>query len=238
MSDNYYENLLNNIKTAMTAGKYQDANKLIEDEMSMPYVPLDVLRQLEELHKETQSQLIREKPLTVMTSEELKKALCSDSEGAFGALKSLHNSNIRNYLDIVEECLKDQKIHHLIKAMLLELLIEQNVQTTVRFVDERQDLTINTADLPSALKQKSLMMILDKLNELVSKNPSFLQQCQMVAINAAYDRYPQLINEDECDKYTFSIIRYVYRSYGDERGWIQFANWQQIDEKELLEFSF
>lgn len=238
MNDNYYENLLNDINKAIAAGKYQDANKLIEDEMAMPYVPLEVLKQLENLHKETQSQLIREKPQTVMNSEELKKALCSDSESAYGALKSLHNSNIRNYMDVIEECLSDKSIHHLIKAMLLELLIEQKVDKKVRFVDERQDIVINTADLPSALKQNSLMLILEKLNELVSKNPSFLQQCQMVAINAAYDRYPQLISDDECDKYTFSIIRYVYRSYGDERGWIQFANWQQIDEKELLEFSF
>ena len=54
--DSYYEDLIKNIRTLMTENQIQDAYKLMNEELALPYVPAYVehtLKQLQERENET-----------------------------------------------------------------------------------------------------------------------------------------------------------------------------------------
>jgi len=86
--------------------------------------------------------------------------------------------------------------------------------------------------------KKQLSTTQNQLEKLIDSNPTFLQQCKMVLVNVCYDRYPRMINDDEIEKVTYSIVKYLFDAYGDEKGFETFKNAYNIEENQLEEYRF
>ena len=153
MPDNYYDELLAGIRKNMEQGNYDSANAMIEEELSMPYVPSKVLTELNELKKELKPYLSKEKEMKIMSPEEVSKALEKGGEAVFRALRTLDNSNIRNYLDVIQEYLLDEMADRLVVSMLIEACQKQQVSTPLSYYHwgERQIV------VPSQLKGKKTL---------------------------------------------------------------------------------
>ena len=55
--DSYYDEILKKIKDLMDEGKYAEANKLLEEELAMPYIPFNVEEELIQCYNECRSEL-------------------------------------------------------------------------------------------------------------------------------------------------------------------------------------
>ncbi|MBQ6655202.1 MAG: DUF3196 family protein [Erysipelotrichaceae bacterium] len=238
MEDNYYSQLLNDIALCMKQGNYQRAKELVDAELKMPYVPGEVLKHLQQYREQLDVLLRKEKPLTVIEPEELEGMLKGNYQQANNALRSLRSANARNYLEQIRKCLTDSDIHHVIRAMVLEVLVEQNVDEQLDFERDGKMITVIPAQLPKVSGQPVLNELMEALDKLLNKNPSFLQQAQILALNLAYDLFPELLEHEMVSAYTYSIIRYLYRCYGENEQWKQFAESQGVDETALMELSF
>ena len=51
MTINYYQTIVNHIEKLIESNDFIGASKIIEEELSMPYVPKDVLMKLRQLHE-------------------------------------------------------------------------------------------------------------------------------------------------------------------------------------------
>ena len=238
MEENYYEQLISKIDTCMQQGNYESARQLVDDELKMPYVPRAVLEKLTEYKEQLDILLLKEKPLTVIAPQELEGMLKGTSQQAMNAIRSLRSANVRNYLDQIRGCLKDGDIHHLIKSMVLEVMIEQKVDEEFAFERDGQIINIVPAQLSKAADQPLFNELMTALESLLAKNPSFLQQAQILALNLAYDLFPGFLEKEKIAVYTYSIIRYLYRCYDENEQWKQFAASQNVDEDGLMELSF
>lgn len=235
MPDNYYDELLAGIRKNMEQGRYDSANAMIEEELSMPYVPSKVLTELNELKKELKPYLSKEKEMKIMSPEEVSKALEKGGEAVFRALRTLDNSNIRNYLDVIQEYLLDDMADRLVVSMLIEACQKQQVSTPLSYYHRGERHIV----VPSQLKG---MFADEAVNEaysmmvriLESQNPSFLKQCEQVLVQYVSLNYPQKITVSGEDL-AYSVIRYVYLAYDDEEGFDEFARAQQISLENLVD---
>jgi len=238
MSENYYTSLLKHIEALISSNDFNSAKKLIDEELSMPFVPKETLEKLQEFKSYVDGELMEVKGTRIMSPSEVYESLKGQSEMAYKALETLSMSNIRAYLDIIRDLLEDQDVNHTLKALLVEQLSMQQVNEIIQIVDDGKILNVIPSALPLAINQKNYRVVENQLEKLIDSNPTFLQQCKMVLVNVCYDRYPRMINDDEIEKVTYSIVKYVFDAYGDEKGFETFKNAYNIEENQLEEYRF
>ncbi|MGI6608232.1 MAG: DUF3196 family protein [Erysipelotrichaceae bacterium] len=238
MTVNYYQTIVNHIEKLIENNDFISANRIIEEELSMPYVPKDVLMKLQQLHDICKFNLSEEKKREILSPEEVYEYLKLGTAKAYKALETLSTANIRNYLEVIKELLIDDSVNRVLKSLLIEQLQIQQISNIVNFTVDSQVYSIIPSRISSPLLQPNYNVISKKLDEIIKKNPSFLQQCQIVLINVIYDKYPFLIEDEEIENITYSIIGYVFKAYHDEEGLQRFLDDYGIDEKMLTDFTF
>lgn len=238
MSKNYYDETIEKVEKLISIGNYSQANEIIDEEFKMPFIPSEFNKKLDELKKLIYPHLHNEKRETILTHDEIFDSLKSGGEKGSKALRFLSESNIRNYLSEVKSLLMDNEINSTLKSLLVRILVLQQIDETISYERNGKMYEVIPKNIPDVLQQESAKIIDLKLNDMLKKDPSFLQQCRLVAVNALYDIYPQLIDVETVDIYVFSIIRYVYFAYADYAGWDRFKEYYDIDENTLIAFSF
>ncbi len=238
MSENYYDDLLKRLEKDFSDEKYEDVKKAVQEELEMPFVPRDVLDKLNQYQEKLSLLERKEKRQVILTPEELQQYLKENSQKAHYALKTLQNSNARMYLDEIKEILLDKEVKHTLKSLLIQILVLQQIDEKIEYYDDGRIYTVDIKELPDVLKQESIPLIYEKMSKIIKKDPYFLNQCQDIMINAVYDHYPQLIDVSETDLYAYSIIRYVFKAYGDNKQWEMIRDYYGIDENTLLDFGF
>jgi hypothetical protein len=238
MTINYYQTIVNHIEKLIESNDFIGASKIIEEELSMPYVPKDVLMKLQQLHELCKFNLSEEKKSEILSPEKVYEYLKHGSSKAYKALETLSIANIRNYLEVIKDLLVDNAVNRVLKSLLIEQLQIQQINSIINFTIDNQVYSIIPSKIPSPLSQPNYQVINKRLESIVESNPSFLQQCQMILINVIYDNYPFLIKDEDVEITTYSIIAYVYKAYNDDNGLKEFLNDYQIDEKMLLDFTF
>lgn len=237
MTDNYYDRILTEIRDAIEHQEWKKARDLLEEELKMPYVPADVLTQLEQLKRETDSALTTEKKPQLLDDDELSRCLRGSQEEKYMAVDSLSRSNIRNHLDVIQQYLLDEKADRMLVSMLVEQCMLQQVDSPLIYVSHGKKLTVVPKHLYAPLDDEILHKSWRKLSELLeSTNPSFLKQCQQVLVQYGYLNYPDPLDED-WENLTYSVICYVFKAYGDEAGWKRFAERINVDIDKILEIS-
>ena len=231
----YYAGLLQNIEDYMQKKQYAEAGRLVDEELRMPYVPAEVLKKLEEYQRILRPLLQSEKSLSLLPKDQLVEYLKSDSEKAYRALNSLREANVRNYLTEIQNYLKDEEGDRLMRSLLIQICHLQGINQQLAYLDRSELKTVNPAQIGDVAELAGFGQAWELLRQLLEKDsPSFLQGCHDVLIQEAYRRYPETLGNDT-EATVFSIIRYVYRAYGDEAGWQQFAEEHQVRENNLLE---
>ncbi len=238
MTINYYQTIVNHIEKLIESNDFIGASKIIEEELSMPYVPKDVLMKLQQLHELCKFNLSEEKKSEILSPEKVYEYLKHGSSKAYKALETLSIANIRNYLEVIKDLLVDNAVNRVLKSLLIEQLQIQQINRIINFTIDNQVYSIIPSKIPSPLSQTNYQVINKRLESIVESNPSFLHQCQMILINVIYDNYPFLIKDEDVEITTYSIIAYVYKAYNDDNGLKEFLNDYQIDEKMLLDFTF
>ncbi len=229
MSNNYYDEILAQIRQAVREEDYQEAARLLEQELSMPYIPSGTLKELEQLADEVRPHLVREKAATLLKPGEVLDYLTKDTESAFAALDTLRNGNIRNYLEAIQVYLMMEKGDNLLKALLLELCVLQQVTVPLKIVRNGEEREYVPSELQPVMKDEMIPATVGYLKEMLENdNPSFLEQCVQVLVQYAYSIYPDK-SPLTARQLSLAIVKYVYNAYGEPEEFEAFCRKQGAD---------
>ena len=235
LSENYYDEILAEIRRFTGEENWEEAARLLEEELSMPYIPSGLLKELEQLNDTVRSHLVKEKPSTLISPDELLEYLTRDTESAFAALETLRNGNIRRYCDPIQEYLLLEKGDNLLKALLLELCALQQVSVPLFVKRNGRMEEYIPSELKSVRKSEILPETVEVLKEfLENDNPSFLEQCLQVLVQYLYSIYPEK-SALTARQMALAIIKYVFKAYGDDEGFTDFCRRKEIEEKGVRE---
>ena len=96
---NYYQECLEKIECLIKEGNNKEALRIIDEELSMIYIPKD----FEEKLIEFKTDLIETKSNKHLSDEEIEAYLLKDEYFQLLALKELEKRNVRQYMDLVQD---------------------------------------------------------------------------------------------------------------------------------------
>lgn len=143
----YHEFNIIYIQALIKLGKLDDALNILEEEISMPYIPAAYEKRYNELY---QSVLILTKENledVAYTDKEIRRILTSrplPEEFILMVLK-LGDKNIRNYIDEIKDLIADPDVANLNKLLLLSALKGQEVSLDFNFVSKYGSKVINSS---------------------------------------------------------------------------------------------
>lgn len=229
--DDFYQELICNIKKNMEENRWEEAMRLLEEEFSMPYIPKQEEEVLIDLYNECRSWLNQHRKVRSYTEEDIEDCLFGNLEEALQAVELLRKSNIRNHLDVVERYLKNHP-HYLIRTLLLECLIEQQVNDEIMLDFDGMEVSFTPCYIELPQDQdvfREAVTIVDSY--FANENPSFLTMCVECMMKEMYFRLPFALGEDEIYHFIYAILYYVYKANEDLEGFQMF-----ISEKNLANY--
>lgn len=234
MIESYYDEILDEIEMCCMRNENDRALRLIENELSMPYVPSDFEKRLKELKIEIKAELngAMEK---LPGMEEVEAGLKGDAASQLKAVEALSQLNCRHYIDWIQDYF-DTHPHPSIQALLIETLIDQQISDEFRILFEGQEIVFipryaeKPQDTEGFLEAKRL---LDHWFE--SNDPSFLKLCEQVLIQECYLILPLAYDEMEAESLALSIVESV--SFLLDEGTTFYELKKKLNIRDFVKFS-
>ena len=101
--DTYYEDILKKVETLMKDAQFAEAYAILDEELSMPYIPREYEEPLIAYYNQCRSECKWKD--TAVREEDIETLLKGSLEEAFLAIEQLKKSNIRNHMDAVADYL-------------------------------------------------------------------------------------------------------------------------------------
>lgn len=202
MNTNYYDELIINIEKLISLGKKDEAIKIIDEELALPYVPRDIEEKLSQYLIELKEKDIHFKSIS---DDEMLDFLSGDETHQLIAVDELSRRNLRDYIDICDEYLKgDNYINS--KALLIDSLIRQEINYVFTYINNSSLFKFNPSKLQIIEETDEFKDTIGILNDYYLKDPSKLQlACQLVYKEAMLS-LPNRINGEKLVK---KIISYI-----------------------------
>lgn len=239
--DTYYEEILKEIVKLMDEKNFQEAFAILNEELAMPYIPKESEEKLIQYYNECRSELDLNKVQRTYCEEDIEQLLLGTLDEQFAAVELLKNSNIRKHLEAIEAYL-NHNAHVLIRAYLIEAMMEQNVSEELHIKIDDMDVTCTPCSLDGPMDSEGAQIAAQTLcTWFENDDPSFLMMCMESLVKEAYLRMPFNIEEDEGMLAAIAIVAYVFEANGDKNAFETFIREKslaQIGSFELLLYKY
>lgn len=163
---NYYSEIIEKINNSIKKKKYDEALDLIVEEMSMPYIPMEIEPKLSMLFRKVslliEDKMVETKYRTLLKEEEIIESINSDNPEPIYlelAINSLKKINIRNIIKELKLYLSNPEKNDFIKAMILSELVNQNYDKEIKIIKNKKETRLKPIDIKSLENMPSLAYI-------------------------------------------------------------------------------
>lgn len=206
MSD-YYSECIEKIVSLIEEDQLEEASIKIKEELSMPYIPQDVEKQLQALLKDARTLA----PRKTLNDEEIEDYLMKDEYDQLIALQALSEKNLRAYVELIQKAFDAAK-SDLVKISLMEICINQQLNEEFKLEKDGLEIRFIPSMCESPLESEGVHRCFAYLKEwLENEDPSFLDLCEQSAVSEAYLHLPFPIEEEEGEAMAREIVLYVAR---------------------------
>lgn len=228
MDKNYYSEIILKIKELMSDDCLTEAKHLLDEELSMPYIPGYAEKQFLELKRELHGLMTKDGFHGVLPSE-IERSLVSDDPALqLRAVQSLSQFSCRSYLDAIQAFF-DTKPDLNLQALMIDILIEQQVNE--EFEIEVDGMQLNFIPLYQERPHETDGFI--KAQQLLNlwfenDNPALLAMCHQILIQECFLMLPMGAQEEEALSLAYTIAEMVSNSLDDGVSFAKIAS--QINE--------
>jgi hypothetical protein len=229
----YYSQFWLKIEELLREEKTEEVLRLVNEELSMPYIPMADEERLIQLAKSLKKEQVKR----TLTLEECVLAIKKSNLESLAALDQLRKSNLRLLGGQIQE-LFDANLHPLIGSLLIQLCIEQQLTETFIWVRDGQRMDFIPMYLPLPWESEGYVAALQLLRDwLENDNPSLLKMCVDVLDGEATLALPLSFSEEEAMILAGSVLKFVYNALNDVNEWRKAVIKFKIEEPQLFEIS-
>ena len=206
---NYYDELIGQIDELIENGEDREAERLIRNELSMPYVPRDIEEKLNGLLHD----LIQKNSLPASLSmEQIEEYLFQDDLHQLMAVSQLADRNLRNCIDLCDRYLKSDGNPNA-KAYLLLSLILQEIDADLVLKRGEEQIPFNPSELIPPENSEGYRICHEILSERFLKEPSMLKLAEELLYKEALLALPHLIDGKEGKDLALKIASYLEKAF-------------------------
>jgi len=235
----YYDILSLEIALLVDLEEDEEALAILDQELSMPYIPSEyeeVYTSTYEVLKKKQRALKHQvSPYDQLTNEELKKLLSPEQgkEIIMLAIQQLDNRNVRHFMSEVSAFL-ESSVPNYIKTALLEVLIDQGIDVSLKVKHDDLTIEVNPKDLTKPMEQPGLekvLLLIDKYN--VDKDVTIASYYNDLVIYYFASVYPIEVQIDEYEYIAAAAYYVAYSNLHDDYSLDDFASKYDLNVRVL-----
>ena len=194
--ENYYVEIISEIKQNMKDKKYEDARFLIKKELEVPYVPEDIEKELRSLYKECIFYINEKKEDKEESLESLLNKLKGKPQVQLSAADALTNKNLRNCISEIKDWLsKDPQPEA--AALIIEALGVQQIDEDFEFVKNGVEYNFSGLDIVPVNESEGFKKANRYLKEWFLHYPDYLNMAHTLLIHEVYTFLPLSYEEEE-----------------------------------------
>ncbi|MFT4416516.1 tetratricopeptide repeat protein [Fredinandcohnia humi] len=205
-------------------GQFGEVRSTIEavlDEGSVPNEYYENLKQLLELSKKTlhTDAQNEEETSSKDVKEQLQQVLIEQNNigKQLGIVNSLKELNIRKYIDIFKDFLKRPDKHPIVKTMVLQLLVSNQVDEEIDVEKFGESVKVNPSKLVDPVSFPFTIKVLSIIEEkLQSNNPTLYETAQEIWSRHLFLLYPFTLENEEASIYAAALHLYSAELHGIE----------------------
>lgn len=202
---NYYEDVLYRITSFINNEKYEEAKRLVLNELDVSYVPKDFEDRLKELLS-----FINEKTfkVNILSDEDIQKYLYMDENHQLIAVDELNRKNLRDYIDMCNRYLKSNGFINA-KILLIDSLIRQEINYEFECLKNNEIIRFNPSEIDPIEKSNGYLSCLNALRKRFMKEPSMLYMAEQLLYKEAITALPFNIDKNNGIKLADKIENYI-----------------------------
>ena len=184
---------------------YKEAEKLIDDELSMAYVPKDIESKLKGYKDEVKVYTFRSRSLN---DEQLEEYLFNDPEHQLRAVTELDKRNLRDLIDLCDKYLRSNGFINA-KVLLIDSLIRQQIDHRFVYINNDDRYEFNPKDVKKADEAEGYLSAINCLQEYYLKEPSKLLLAEQLLNKEALLALPFNLSYEDGIKIAEKIENYI-----------------------------
>ncbi len=207
--ENYYNEVLEEIRTAIQKGEIEEADYLLKKELSMPYIPQEVEEELRKLKKDIAYAKSEKKENHEESLEDLlSKLMHGKAQTQLSAASALQERNLRSCVEELKTYLEKDPCPEA-AALIIEALSEQEIDEEFTLRRDGVEYVFFADEVIPVSRSKGFLKALDLLQEEYQKNPSLFQLAKSILIHQAYLYLPLSFDEAEASFIKDQIVHEV-----------------------------
>lgn len=175
--NNYYDQIIFDIKDFINKKEYDKASKIIEDELNMPYIPLDFEDKLFNIKKNLSLKFNDDRnkkynSISIAWYFDFLRNEKIDFFEKFEIIKNFDSFNLRNNFLILKKIFFDTKINDLLKLKLLLIIKRQEIKKDIDilFSDGKKE-NFNLEKIEDFYLNKNFLEDLNLIEIFLFKDP-------------------------------------------------------------------
>ena len=222
MNQDTYQDVIQTIRHLIDEGQLNEAQRLLDEELRMPYIPPEaegILRQLDAYVKAQQTPAPR---ASALTPSQIVAYLNGDEEHQLAAVVALSALNLRAQLPLIREAFEGLSTRTL-KSLLVNVCIEQALTEEFTLTDEGMTYTFIPAALTVPQDSEGYgaakTILIDWLE---NDNPSLLMLAMQQLDHTVLLKLPETVDADEALDLALEVLKPIYIQLADSNQWQQF----------------
>lgn len=230
-SSRFYDIMIIYLHSLINTDQKDKALKLVKEELSMPYIPMNFENKFMDIYKEV-AYIEKEGKEFNLSRDKIEEILCveDDKNLIILAIVELCKLNIRDFFDCISEFFK-RDVKNIYKVMLIDALRGQGVNKEFILINKNKEYKIIPSLSENVLESKDYIYIRKTLEDRIGNKD--LNLCSTALENLMLylsDVYPNSFNESEYDYIACSLQYYVSKMYDESLEMNYFSDLYGINE--------
>lgn len=204
----YYDELVKNIQDLIIEEDFDEAKRLIKNELKMPYVP----REIEERLKDFLAMCPNESHFRQLSDEELSEYLNGNPEQQLRAVQELDGKNLRDYIDICNKYLSGDGFINA-KVLLIESLVRQEISDEITYVNDGSEYKFIPRYIMLPEESYGFKIALKILFDKFMKDPSMFEMSKTLLYKDCLLALPISFIDEEGEELANRIYKFVVDAF-------------------------
>ena len=236
-SNKFYDIMLIYLHSLINTNQKEKALKLVKEELSMPYIPMNYEDKFIEVYKEV-AYIEKEGKQFNLSRDKIEEILCveEDKNLIILAIVELCKLNIRDFVDCIKEFFK-RNVKNIYKVMLVDALRGQGVNSEFIIKNKNTEYKVIPSLSENVLESEAYIYIRKIIEDRIGNKE--LSICSMALENLMLylsDIYPSHLSEEDYSLVACALQYYVSKMYDESLTLDYFTSIYKVDESKCQKY--
>lgn len=231
-SSRFYDIMIIYLNSLINIGEKEKALKLVKEELSMPYIPMNFEDKFLEIYKEV-AYIEKEGKEYNLSRDKIEEILCveEDKNLIILAIVELCKLNIRDFFNCIREFFK-RDVKNVYKVMLVDAMRGQGVTNEFVLTNKGKEYKVIPTFCENVLESKPYIYIRKLIEDKIgSKEINICSNALENLMLYLSDIYPNVVDEEEYSVIACALHYYVSKMYDESLNISYFAPLYGADEE-------